>query len=125
MQVIVDKMKFEENKMYNLINRKNLEHLIRYTCRKMKKSKLYLLIEEGDQLNICQKLSKNWRSRKKKPPDKEIKINMSILSLKEFNLLRRKAKMRKEQKRKELKEVKIKNREFNKKVIKEFEQDKI
>jgi hypothetical protein len=33
---VVDKMKFEKNKIYNRINRENLRELIRYSCRRKK-----------------------------------------------------------------------------------------
>jgi mannose/fructose-specific phosphotransferase system component IIA len=58
-------MKFEENKIYNIINGKNLKMLIRYSCMKKKKLKVFLGFKENEGVEVDQKISKNWRSRKK------------------------------------------------------------
>jgi hypothetical protein len=80
----------KEGRLYDIFNRGNLELLIRKAVRK--KNEVICYEEE----EIClEKVYKNWRTRRKKNPDRLIRLKMSSCSIKEFNKERRRTKIKK------------------------------
>jgi hypothetical protein len=64
---------------------------------------------------IENKLNKNWKSRRKKPPDKEVWISLKFLSMKELNKLKREMKIMKSVRRKFLRELKFRRSDLDNK----------
>jgi hypothetical protein len=73
-------------RIYNIFNRENLDLLLRKTVRKKKREKDILSCKEEVMHNYLEKISKNWKTRRKKPPDKIIEVKFSSLNMKEYNL---------------------------------------
>jgi hypothetical protein len=76
----------EKNKIYNIFNLKNLKHLIRRASRRKKKNEVGLFMKEMDMDLYMEKVNKNWKTRRKKPPDKVAEISVTSLSIKKRNL---------------------------------------
>jgi hypothetical protein len=86
---------FESNEMM-LINQDSLKTILRYMKKKKRRLKIELIYEKEIVQTIKIEISRNWKSRKKKPPDKIVKMNFRIINEKEYNVLRRNLKIFKE-----------------------------
>jgi hypothetical protein len=73
-------------RIYNIFNRENLELLIRKTVKKKRKVKDILCYKEEEMDLYLEKINKNWKTRRKKPANKIVKILISSLSMKEFKM---------------------------------------
>jgi hypothetical protein len=62
-KLILDR-KFEENKLCIIINRENLKQLINFTDKKKRKKEYVIFLEEEEEF-IEEKISKNWKTRRK------------------------------------------------------------
>jgi flagellar motor component MotA len=67
--------------------------LVRYASRKKKRREENIIMQETVEQSIEGKLSKNWKSRRKKTLDKEEWVNIISLSLKEMNQLKERIKI--------------------------------
>jgi hypothetical protein len=67
-----------EEKIYNL------KHLIRRASRRNKKNERILFMKEVDMDQYLEKVSKNWKTRRKKPPDKVAEVTVTSLSIKKY-----------------------------------------
>jgi hypothetical protein len=72
-------------RIYKIFNRDNLELLIKKVVRKKRMNKEAYYYKEEEMEMYSEKVSKNWKTRWKKPSDKMIKILMSSCNIKEFN----------------------------------------
>jgi hypothetical protein len=79
---ILKVFKMEKNKIYNIFDGENLKHLIRRASRRRKNSQTILYVAEVVISKFVERISKNWRSRKKKHSDRIIDIILTSLSLK-------------------------------------------
>jgi sugar diacid utilization regulator len=62
-----------------------LELLVRKAGKKKKKNRDVLCYKEKELDLYLERVNKNWRTRRKKPPDKIVEVMISSLSVKEFN----------------------------------------
>jgi hypothetical protein len=105
------KTKFEMGKLYVLDN-ENLKLLNQFVKRK----KIVVMEKVFDLWK--EEISKNWKSRRKKPPDKKIMITFKILNRKELNQLKSKIRRsRNETKRNNNNEVRMMKEMLFKKVV--------
>jgi hypothetical protein len=81
------KTKFEMNKLYEL-DKEKLKFLIQFVKRKTIRRREEIVIMEKVFYLWKEKISKNWKSRRKKPSDKKIIIYFEVLSRKKFNQLK-------------------------------------
>jgi hypothetical protein len=84
---------FVKDKVYNIINKRNLEMLILNNRKKRRKLKKTLILSTQSEETIPPKLSKNWETRRNKNPEIEVCIGMEFLSIKELNEFKRKMKL--------------------------------
>jgi hypothetical protein len=92
--------KFERDSLY-LINQDNLKILLQFIRKKRRrKMKEERVFEENISDLFKEEVGRNWKNRRKKPPDKIIKMNFKIIRRKEFNVLQRNLKMNKQDERK-------------------------
>jgi hypothetical protein len=78
-------IKMKAGRIYDIFNRDNLGLLIRKAVRKKRLSKdIYYYKEEAMEIYL-EKISKSWKTRRKKPSVKLVKISISSLNVKEFN----------------------------------------
>jgi hypothetical protein len=74
------KNRFESNEMM-LINQNSLKTILRFMKKKKKRRpKIELIYEKEIVQTIKIEIDKNWRSRKKKPPDKIVKMDFKIIN---------------------------------------------
>jgi hypothetical protein len=102
--------KMKEGKLYNVFEKENLDLLIRKTVWK-KKTELYC--EEEDEEFCLGKFCKDWRTRRKKPPDKIVNVKLSIRS----NVVRKKKEKMFKGKRKKRRRKYVNLEENNSKMI--------
>jgi hypothetical protein len=94
----VQKMfKMRKNKIYILFNLKNLKHLVRGASTRREKNRKILYLE---------KVSKNWKTRRKKPPNKLAEVKLISLSIKEYHMKKKNMKEREQMLRKEERSLK-------------------
>jgi hypothetical protein len=88
----------KEGRIYNVLKEDNLEFMTRKTVRK-KNAELQCVEEEMELYS--EKFSKNWKTRRKKPPDKLIEVKLSLhLKLKYENRKVRKKSLGKKMRKK-------------------------
>jgi hypothetical protein len=63
-----------------IVNKENLKHLNNFASKKKKRKKKYIIILEKREEIVAEKISKNWKTRRKRPPDKEVDIELISLS---------------------------------------------
>jgi hypothetical protein len=84
--------KFEENKIYKMVDKESLKQLINYASRKKRKRFEVTLLKEKKEEFIKEKVCKNWKNKRKKPPDKVVEVEIVSLNLREMNQLRNEVK---------------------------------
>jgi hypothetical protein len=81
------KFKIKLNKLY-VLDKNSLKFLMQFVGKgKKRKKEIIVMMEKEFELRI-EKISKNWKSRKKKPPDKLVDIDFVSLNKKEFNCMK-------------------------------------
>jgi hypothetical protein len=81
---VMNMFKMEKNKIYNIFNQKNLKHLVRSASIKRKKREEILYLEEEAMELYLEKVSKNWKTRRKKPLGKLVEVKLYSLSTTEY-----------------------------------------
>jgi hypothetical protein len=66
-KLILEK-KFEENKIYKMVNKENMKRLINFASRKKKRKIEIILLSEKKEEFIKERICKNWTAIRKKPP---------------------------------------------------------
>jgi hypothetical protein len=90
-------VRMKERKLYNIFTKDNLEQLIR---RAVKKKRTDLYCDEKEEELCSDKFSKNWKTRRKKPPDKIVDVKMlsyEVTGKKMKKLFKEKGKKRRRQ----------------------------
>jgi hypothetical protein len=78
-------VRMERNKIYIIFNMKNLKQLLRRASRRKKRNEEDILLKEVEMDLYLGKVNKNWRTRRKKPPDKIMEIILTPLNIRDYH----------------------------------------